>query len=429
MYFDKETECLDYDDMQDLQGKKLIETVNRCYNNVPFYKSLFDSKGLLPSDITSIKDICKMPFTNREDVISNSPYGLFAVPLKDVVRIHASSGTHGKPKIVGYTTNDLETWSNSVIRGMKAVGVSSDNIVQISFGYGLFTGGLGFHFGVEKMGATVVPTSTGNTKTQLDVMTDLGSTVLVCTPSYAMHIGEEIINRGINPDKIKIRKIITGAEPSTEEMRKQLQSLFSAKVYDTYGLAEVTGPGVAFECEETSGLHINEDYYFPEIIDPKTGEVLPYGQEGELVFTTLQKQAVPLLRYRTGDISCLYKEKCGCGRTLVKMKKPVGRTDDMLIIKGVNVFPSQIETVLFENANVSNYQIVVTRTNYMDILKVYLEVFNNDHNIEQNAKKEQQLKVKLKEALGIKAEVRIVDNGVLDVVKGKAKRVIDNRKM
>lgn len=361
--------------MQELQSSKFNCMVKRMYNNVPFYRLKFDEIGLKPDDIKDIEQLKDLPFTTKNDLRDNYPFGLFTVPQSDVVRIHASSGTTGKPTVVGYTHSDIEVWAEVVARSLTMAGIHSGDTIQIAYGYGPFTGGLGLHYGAEKIGATVIPISTGNTKKQLQFMTDFKATVLACTPSYAAHLGECIANDGISPDDIKLRIGVFGAEPWTNELRCQIENLLSLKAFDIYGLSEVIGPGVSMECECQCGNHVFEDHFIPEIIDPETLEVLPDGEIGELVFTTVSKMAMPLLRYRTRDLTRLHREKCDCGRTLVRMEKCLGRTDDMLIIRGVNVFPSQIESVLMDMSEITpHYQIIVRRENNLDTMEILVEV-------------------------------------------------------
>lgn len=372
-----EIECASREDMKALQSARLKKMVENAYNNVPFYKQKLDELGISPADINSIDDITKLPFTLKTDLRDNYPYGLFAVPMTDLVRVHASSGTTGKQTVVGYTKKDIDVWSESAARAIAATGGTKDDIVHVSYGYGLFTGGLGLHYGAEYLGATAIPVSTGNTSRQIQIFQDFGSTVLCCTPSYALYLGESIRDAGISLDTIKLRAGIFGAEPWTDAMRKQIETLLGIEAYDIYGLSEIAGPGVSFDCECHNGMHVNEDYFYPEVIDPETLEPVPDGTVGELVFTCIGKEALPLIRYRTRDLCSITHEKCACGRTTVRMSKPVGRSDDMLIIRGVNVFPSQIEHVLLQQGMEPNYLIIVDRVNNLDTLTVEVEMAQN----------------------------------------------------
>ncbi|MEG2203723.1 MAG: phenylacetate--CoA ligase, partial [Oscillospiraceae bacterium] len=357
-----------------LQSFRLCQTVRRVYENVPFYRQKFDEMGLVPEDIRSVDDLAKLPFTYKQDLRDNYPYGMFATPMDQVVRIHASSGTTGKQTVVGYTQNDLAMWSECTARALTAAGADSSDFIHISYGYGLFTGGFGLHDGAAKIGASVIPASTGNTKRQLQIFRDFHSTVLCCTPSYALFLGEALRDAGIGLDEISLKYGVFGAEPWTKEMRQRIEALLGLKSHDIYGLSEIMGPGVAYECDEQTGMHINEDFFLPEIIDPATGRVLPEGEQGELVFTSLSKEALPLLRYRTHDITSLRREHCACGRSFIKMQKIMGRSDDMLIIRGVNVFPSQIEAVLLELGLPPHYLLVIDRINNLDTLEIQVEM-------------------------------------------------------
>jgi len=375
MIWNEYHECMDRQQLAELQGQRLRDMVERIYFNVPFYRAKLQEMGIEPGDIRSLDDLKKLPFTTKQDLRDNYPFGLFAVPQHDVVRLHASSGTTGKSTVVGYTHNDIMMWSEVVARSLTMAGITRDDIVQVAYGYGLFTGGLGMHYGAEKIGASVIPISGGNTKKQLQLLEDFGSTAIACTPSYAAYLGEAIVEEKLDRSKIKLRAGIFGAEPWTEEMRTQIQHLLGLKAYDIYGLSEVIGPGVSMECACQRGMHIFEDHFIPEIIDPETCEVLPYGTLGELVFTTVTKEAMPLMRYRTRDLTRLHAETCDCGRTLVRMEKCVGRSDDMLIIRGVNVFPSQVESVLLEMSETKpHYLLVVDRENNLDTLEIQVEV-------------------------------------------------------
>lgn len=430
-YYQPEIETASRETIVTLQNERLRKQVQRVYDNVPFYREKMEKLGVRPEDVQSIEDLHKLPFSYKQDLRDTYPYGLFAVPMKDVVRLHASSGTTGKQIVVGYTKNDMELWNDCFARALVAAGATDEDIVHVSYGYGLFTGGLGADGGAMRIGATTVPVSTGNTKRQLTVMHDFGSTILCCTPSYALHMAEVMEQSGMTKDDIFLKAGIFGAEPWTNEMRVQIEEKLGIKAYDIYGLTEVLGPGVAFECSEQSGMHINEDHFIVEVIDPTTGEVLPDGTQGELVFTCITKEAFPILRYRTRDIGTITRGTCSCGRTLVKMTKPRGRTDDMLIIRGVNVFPSQIETVLIEKGYTANYQIVVDRENNFDSIEVRVEisreVFSDTvRKLDECAK---ELSKALKELLGINAKVTLLEPNSIPRSEGKAVRVVDKRKL
>jgi len=431
MRYWQEEEVYDIEQKRQVQSERLIKTVNRVYNNVPFYCDKMKALGLEPGDIKSIDDLSKLPFTTKQDLRDNYPYGLFAAPMEEVVRIHASSGTTGHPTVVGYTQNDIKMWSNVIARSFTAMGVTKKDIIQVAFGYGLFTGGLGVHYGAEHLGAAVVPISGGNTKKQIQLIQEFGSTVIACTPSYALYIGETMKNMGIDPRSTNLHTGIFGAEPWTEEMREQIESMFGINAMDIYGLSEVLGPGVAFECQARSGMHINDDHFVPEIIDVNTLEVLPKGSEGELVFTMVTKEALPLLRYRTRDITRLHTETCKCGRTLTRMDKVTGRSDDMLIIRGVNVFPSQIESVLLKVAETApHYVLIVDRINNLDTLEVWVEVkpeFFTDA-IKSLEKIEKHITAELFSLLGLHVKVKLVEPRSIERSEGKAKRIIDRRK-
>ena len=429
-YWDEKVETASLEEIKAIQSERLCDMVKRCYENVPFYRQLLDKNGIKPEDIHSVDDLSKLPFTYKTDLRDNYPYGLFAVPMDDVVRIHASSGTTGKQTVVGYTENDMDTWSECAARAITAAGGSKSDILQIAYGYGLFTGGLGIHGGGEKVKATVIPASSGNTPRQLTIMQDFGTTILCCTPSYALYLGESREEAGIPLENLKLKAGIFGAEPWTEEMRKNIEEKLGIRAYDIYGLSEVMGPGVSFECEYQCGMHVNEDHFIPEIIDPDTGEVLPEGEAGELVFTCISKEALPLIRYRTRDIATLTREKCKCGRTLIRMSKPRGRSDDMLINRGVNVFPSQIEEVLLNTKGVTaNYLIVVDRINNLDTLEVQVEMapdmpFDAVRLVEE---KSREIHNSLLSMLGLSAKVVIVEPKAIARSEGKAKRVLDKR--
>jgi phenylacetate-CoA ligase len=428
-YYEPQFECASRDEMRAVQSKRLAEMAERCYNNIPFYRRKFDEMGLKPGDIRSIDDLQKLPFTYKQDLRDNYPFGLFASGRDDLRRIHASSGTTGKQTVVGYTENDLDIWARSVARGLTSIGGKKSDYVHISYGYGLFTGGLGLHYGAEKLGATAIPVSSGNTKRQVQIMQDFGSDILCCTPSYAIFIGETIRDMGIDPKSLPLRAGVFGAEPWTEGMRKQIESLLAIKAYDIYGLSEIAGPGVACECEYQNGMHIQEDFFYPEIIDPDTEEVLPYGQYGELVFTCIGKEALPLIRYRTRDICKLDNSPCACGRTTIRMAKPQGRSDDMLIIRGVNVFPSQVEHVLLSLGMEPNYQLVVDRINNLDRMEVQVEMSDAmfSDTVKDIETVERKIAEELHSTLNITAKVRLLEPHSIPRSEGKAKRVIDNR--
>lgn len=431
-YFSKEIETASRETLENIQSERLVKTVKRVYDNVPAYRKRMDEIGLKPEDIRSVKDLSKLPFTYKQDLRDNYPYGLFACDMKDVVRIHASSGTTGKQTVVGYTKNDIDMWAECAARALVAAGADENDIVHVSYGYGLFTGGLGLHDGATKLGAAVIPASTGNTRRQLQMFKDFGSTVLCCTPSYAMYLGDSLAEYGMTKDDIKLKAGVFGAEPWTPAMRDQIQEKLGIVAHDIYGLSEIAGPGVAFDCECQNGLHINEDHFIPEIINPETGEVLPYGEQGELVFTCISKEALPLIRYRTRDISSLTIEKCSCGRTFVRMSKVTGRSDDMLIIRGVNVFPSQVESVLLTIKEVAPYyQLVVDRKNNLDTLEVLVEM--NEQIFSDSVKAieavEAEIRKKLDSVLGISAKVTLVEPFSIERSEGKAKRVIDKREL
>lgn len=432
MYFQKEFECMPREEIKKLQDERLCNQVKRMYEKVELFRNRMDELNLKPSDIKGVDDLHKLPFSYKNDLRDYYPYGLFAAPLKDIVRVHASSGTTGKQIVVGYTRNDLDIWSDCFSRQIAAVGGNDEDFIQVSYGYGLFTGGLGAHDGGQKIGATVIPTSSGNTQRQIQTMIDFGSTILCCTPSYALYLGETVEKMGVK-DKLKLKAGIFGAEPWTEEMRKKIEEKLNLKAYDIYGLSEILGPGVSYECKCQKGMHVNEDHFIPEIIDPDTCEVLPYGQQGELVFTTITKEGFPLIRYRTRDLCTLNAEKCECGRTFIRMNKPCGRSDDMLIIRGVNVFPSQIEDVLLKIGNevTPNYMIYVDRVNNTDTLDVEVEMseelFADD--IKSIEKIQNRIESSLRSTLGIGANVRLVNPNTIQRSEGKAKRVIDKRKL
>ena len=430
--YQKEIECMERSELEKLQSERLVWQVKRMYERVDLFRQRMDEKGLKPEDIHGIEDLHKLPFSYKQDLRDWYPYGLFAVPMNEIVRVHASSGTTGKQIVVGYTEKDLDSWATCMARQLYAVGADENDFVQVSYGYGLFTGGLGAHDGAQKIGATVIPTSSGNTQRQIQTMIDFGSTVLCCTPSYAMYLGEAIEEMGVK-DQLKLKAGIFGAEPWTEDMRHAIEEKLNIKAHDVYGLSEIMGPGVSYECEMQKGMHVCEDMFIPEIIDPDTGEVLPKGSTGELVFTTITKEGFPLIRYRTRDICSLNYEKCECGRTHVRMNKPTGRSDDMMIIRGVNVFPSQIEEVLLRIGGdiTPNYLIIVGRENNTDTLEVQVEMsdkfFADD--VKSIEKIEKTIKDQLRSVLGLGAKVTLVNPKSIARSEGKAKRVIDNRKL
>lgn len=429
-YYQKEIECASPEKLRELQDERLVKQVKHVWDNVPYYRKKMEEKGVTPEDIKGVDDLHKLPFLSKADLRDAYPYGLLAAPLKDCVRIQSTSGTTGRRVVAFYTKNDIDLWEDCCARAIVAAGGTNEDVVQIAYGYGLFTGGAGLHGGSHKVGSLTLPMSSGNTDRQLQFMTDLQSTILCCTPSYAAYLAESIHERGLR-DKIKLKAGIFGAEAWSEKMRQEIQNQLGIKAYDIYGLTEISGPGVAFECSDQTGMHINEDHFIAEIIDPDTGEVLPDGAQGELVFTSITKEAFPLLRYRTRDICVLTREKCSCGRTLVKMCKPMGRSDDMLIVKGVNVFPSQIETVLIEQGYQSNYQIIVDRVNNSDTLEVMVEMTqdNFSDNLGKITEMEKSLVAALKAMLGIYTKVRLVAPKSITRSEGKAVRVIDKRKI
>lgn len=429
-YFQPEIECASREQIRAWQDERLVKQVRHVYAHVPYYKNLMDQKGVTPDDIHSVEDLHKLPFLTKNDLREAYPYGLLAVPLKDAVRIQSTSGTTGKRVVAFYTQHDLDLWENCCARAIVAAGGSNEDVVHVSYGYGLFTGGPGLNGGSHRVGSLTLPMSSGNTQRQIQFMCDLGSTILCCTPSYAAYLGETIHEMGVQ-DQIKLKAGIFGAEAWTEEMRQDIQKSLGIKAYDIYGLTEISGPGVSFECSEQTGMHINEDHFIAEVINPVTGEVLPDGEKGELVFTCITKEAFPLIRYRTRDICVLSRKKCSCGRTHVKMSKPMGRSDDMLIIRGVNVFPSQIETVLLNKGFSANYQILVDRVNNSDTLEVQVEMTPElfSDTLSQVSATEKELVEALKAMLGIHAKVRLVEPKSIVRSEGKAVRVIDKRKL
>jgi phenylacetate-CoA ligase len=429
-YYQGEMECAEQERMRELQGKRLAGTVKHVYEHVPYYRGIMDEQGIAPGDIGSIDDLTKLPFLSKDALRDQYPYGLLAVPLSEAVRIQSTSGTTGRRVVAFYTHGDIDIWEDCCARAIVAAGGSKDDVVHVCYGYGLFTGGPGLNGGSHRVGSLTLPMSSGNTERQIQFMTDLGSTILCCTPSYAAYLAENINSQGLR-DKIKLKAGIFGAEAWSEEMRRDLEKNLGLKAYDIYGLTEITGPGVSFECAEQTGMHVNEDHFVPEIIDPATGEVLPYGEKGELVLTCISKTAFPLLRYRTRDICVLSRKKCSCGRTLVKMSRLMGRTDDMLIIRGVNVFPSQIETVLLKNGMPPNYQIIVDRVHHTDTLDVRVEMppemFSDT--VRDISAKESELAAGMKSMLGISPKVTLAAPRSIARSEGKAVRVIDKRKI
>ena len=432
MHWNKIRECMDRHELRSYQLEKLKETIDRVYHNVPSYRQKMQERGIIPEDINSLDDLKLLPFTTKQDLRDNYPYNMFATPLQEIIRIHASSGTTGKPTVVGYTRRDIANWAELMARCLTMASGQRDSVVQISYGYGLFTGGLGFHYGAEKIGAVVIPTSGGNTRRQIMLMRDLGTEILACTPSYALCIIEGLEAMGIKTEELKLKAGIFGAEPWSENMRAELEEKLNIKALDIYGLSEVIGPGVACECLEQQGLHIFEDFFIPEIIDPVTEEPLPEGEEGELVITTIDKEGLPVIRYRTRDITSLSYEPCACGRTHARISKLLGRTDDMLIIRGVNVFPSQIESALMAVGEAEpHYLIIVDRVNNLDTMEVWIEVseklFADEiRKLEQIRK---QIESEIYTTLGINVKVKLVEPHTIERSEGKAKRVIDKRKI
>lgn len=431
-YWNPAYECMSRNEMAEVQRERLIRTVKRVYDNVPFYHDKMQKAGIEPGDIKSLEDLKKMPFTNKADLRDTYPYGMFAVPMSDIVRIHASSGTTGKQTVVGYTQKDLDSWAEVVARSLYSAGAGKESIVQVAYGYGLFTGGLGLHYGAERIGASVIPASGGNTKRQIMMMKDFGTTILACTPSYALNLAEAMEEMGISKSELTLKAGIFGAEPWSNNMRNEIEERLGIMAMDIYGLSEITGPGVSMECPCKCGLHLQEDHFLPEVINPETEEVLPEGTAGELVFTTITKEGIPLVRYRTHDISSLNYEKCECGRTLVRMSKVTGRSDDMLIIRGVNVFPSQIESVLLETGETEpHYLLMIDRVDNLDILEIWVEMSPNMFS--DTVKKIEELELKIRKeivsTLGIHAKVKLVEPKTIERSEGKAKRVIDRRRI
>lgn len=429
-YYQPDIETASREQIHEWQSERLVKQVQHVWDNVPFYKEKMEEAGLTPEDIKSVDDLHKLPFVTKDDLKDCYPYGLLAKPLDECVRIQSTSGTTGKRVVAFYTQHDIDLWEDCCARALVAAGASKEDVCHVCYGYGLFTGGPGLNGGSHKVGCLTLPMSSGNTDRQIQFMTDLGSTILCCTPSYAAYLGETINERGLK-DKIKLKAGIFGAEAWTEEMRQEIQNQLGIKAYDIYGLTEISGPGVSFECSEQKGMHVNEDHFIAEVINPKTGEVLPYGEKGELVFTCITKEAFPLIRYRTRDICILSDEKCSCGRTHIRMTKPLGRSDDMLIVKGVNVFPSQIETVLINKGYPANYQIIVDRVNNSDTIEVQVEMtpemFSDE--LGEITKKEKELVAALKAMLGIYATVKLVNPKTIVRSEGKAVRIIDNRNL
>ncbi len=430
-YWNQEIECMSREDMKKLQDERLVAQVKHVWDNVPYYRQKMEEKGVTPDDIRSTDDLYKLPFLSKADLRDCYPYGLLAKPLSECVRIQSTSGTTGKRVVAFYTQHDIDLWEECCARAITAAGGTKDDVCQVCYGYGLFTGGPGLNGGSHKVGCLTLPMSSGNTERQIQFMMDLKSTILCCTPSYAAYIGEAFKEMGYKPEDNCLKAGIFGAEPWTEEMRKEIEKSLGIKAYDIYGLTETSGPGVAFECSEQNGMHINEDNFIAEIIDPDTGEVLPEGEKGELVFTSITKEAFPLLRYRTRDICVLSRKKCSCGRTLVKMAKPMGRSDDMLIIRGVNVFPSQIETVLIAQGYPPNYQIEIDRVNNTDTFDIYVEMTAEQFSdtVKDVQKKEAELVGAIKTILGINPKVHLVSPKTIARSEGKAVRVIDKRKL
>lgn len=430
--WNKEIETMPREQLEELQLKRLQETVTRVYENVKPYREKMEKAGIKPEDIKNLDDLSKLPFTVKQDLRDNYPYGMFAVPMEQVTELHASSGTTGKQTVVGLTENDVDIWAEIAARALSAMGVDKNSVVQTSYGFGLFTGGFGAHYGARKIGAVAIPTSSGNSKRQINIMKDFGSTFLCCTPSYALSLSETLLDMGYTKDDIKLQGGAFGAEPWTEEIRQEIQDKLGINAYDIYGLSEIMGPGVGYECADQSGMHINEDHFIVEVIDPETGEVVPDGSMGEIVFTCITKEALPLIRYRTRDIATINKGMCRCGRTFARMSKPMGRSDDMLIIRGVNVFPSQIEEVLMKTEGVApHYQIIVDRINNKDMLDVLVEVSNKDLTDEIKSLESLSRKVsaEILSVLGIKANIKLVEPKTIARSEGKSVRVIDKRQL
>ena len=430
MFWNKPTETMAQDKLRDLQTERLKNLIERVYRQQPFYRGKMQEASLLPQDINTLEDIRKLPFTIKKEMRDNYPYGLLSVPLSEIVRLHISSGTTGLPTVVGYTNRDLGIWSEVMARALTSIGATKQTVIQIAHGYGLFTGGLGVHYGAELIGASVIPASVGNTERQILLIKDFGTTLLNCTPSYALHIAETMHEMGISPQDNNLKLGIFGGEPWSETMRQSIETQLGIKAHDLFGMSEIIGPGVASECLAQDGLHINEDHFYPEIIDPETGQVLPDGEPGELVLTTLTKDGMPMVRYRTRDLTVLNRAVCSCGKTFVRMRKAFGRSDDMIIIRGVNVFPSQVENILLGiSQETPHYQMVVDRKDNLDQLTLLVEVTNEMFSDEHKKLKalETQIKSKLHNVLGVSLNVRFVGPKTLERFEGKAKRVIDNR--
>ena len=430
-YYQPEIECASVETIKALQDERLVKQVKHVYDNVPYYREMMDKKGVKPEDIKSTADLHKLPFITKADLRDAYPYGLLAKPLEDCVRIQSTSGTTGRRVVAFYTQNDVDLWEDCCARAIMAAGGTKEDVCQVSYGYGLFTGGPGLNGGSHKVGCLTLPMSSGNTERQLQFMTDLGATILCCTPSYAAYLGESLHEKGYTADTIPLKAGIFGAEPWTEEMRHDIEKALGIKAYDIYGLTEISGPGVSFECSEQTGMHINEDHFLAEIINPETGEVLPEGEIGELVFTSLTKEAFPLLRYRTRDLCVLKREKCSCGRTFIKMSKPLGRSDDMMIIRGVNVFPSQIEAVLLNEGYTPNYRIEVDRVNNTDTFDVYVELSPEmfSDTVREITDRENKLAAAMRTMLGIGPKMHLVAPKSIARSEGKAVRVVDKRKL
>jgi len=429
-YWDREKECMPREELEKLQLRRLKETVYRVYAFVPAYKEKMDQAGIKPDDINSLEDLHKLPFTTKQDLRDNYPFGMFALPMSEVVRVHSSSGTTGKPTVVGYSRRDIDTWAELMARALTSAGANRHSIIQNSYGYGLFTGGLGVHYGAEKLGASVIPTSGGNSKRQIMLMQDFGTTVLTCTPSYALFLAEVMEEIGISPSDLKLQCGVFGAEPWSENMRREIETKLQIDAFDIYGLSEIVGPGVAIECPAKQGLHLAEDHFIAEIIDPETGQNLPDGSMGELVITTITKEALPMIRYRTRDLTKLDRSVCECGRTHTRMQKVLGRSDDMVIIRGVNVFPSMVESVLLNIPGVEpHYLLVVDRKGNLDILEVRVEVSEKVFSDEVRKLEElgSTISKELESALGISVKVRLVEPKSIERSEGKSKRVIDRR--
>ena len=432
MYWDEKNERMPREAMRALQGRRLQNAVERVYQNVGYYRRKMEAAGITPEDIRTVDDLHRLPFTLKTDLRENYPFDTFAVPMDQVVRVHASSGTTGKQTVVGYSENDIEVWTECVARCLLNAGVTRSDMIHVAYGYGLFTGGLGLHYGAERVGATTIPVSGGNTKRQIELLVDFQPTVLACTPSYALHLADEMAAMGVTKDQLNLRVGIFGAEPWSEEMRVQIEEKLGLKAYDIYGLSETMGPGVSMNCGFNCGLHVQEDHFIPEIIDPQTGEVLPEGSVGELVFTCITKEALPLIRYRTRDLTRLYHDVCGCGRTLVRMEKVMGRSDDMLIIRGVNVFPSQIESVLLAYDDVEpHYMIYIDRIDNLDVMEVHIEMTSRlfSDSVKDIEKIEHMLRSEIQSAIGVSARIRLVEPRSVPRSEGKAKRVVDRRQI